>query len=224
MSPSEKIFEEILNLITAGVYKDGDRIPSENELKEKHGVSRNTVRLALNKLSTLGIIETKRGDGSFIKAAKMNVPLKLMVSNLIFEKQDFDQILEFRRAIEIEAIKLAADRATPKDLGKLRQVLKKMQEMAAIKDMAAFADLDHEMHILFARASQNKMFDSMIEIIHSILTADMRKLLERQGQDIDSLFYHESILFCLENHKPTEAAYFMERHMDVVIERVHQKI
>ena len=76
--------------------------------------------------------------------------------------------------------------------------------------------------MLFAKATGNEMFTSMLEIIQSILTEDMKSFLLNQGTDIDSYFYHESILSCIENKKPEEAGFMMDRHLSAVIERIRK--
>jgi len=212
------VYNEVLESITNGTYKPGDRIPSENELKNFYNVSRNTVRLALNKLNTLSIIETKRGDGRFVRKIGANISLNMMMPTILFEKHDLIDILEFRKAVEVQAIKLAAVRSDDKDIKKLRKLLKRMKKMSY--DMTKFWRVDTDMHIELAKISKNEMFSTMIEIIQDILTNEMKSLLIKQGTDIDSYFYHNLIIECIEKQKPNEAAYLMEKHLDLVIDRV----
>lgn len=213
----DRIYDELLHQIASGAYQPGTKLPSENELKDRYGTSRNTVRLALNRLNTLGILEIRRGDGSYVCKMGSNVSLRTMVPTILFEKHDLGDILEFRKGIEVQSARLAALRATEEDIRKLRICLKRMKKL--LDNMREFADADTEMHIQIAKASKNEMFSSMMEIIQSILTDEMKGLLVSQGTDIDSYFYHESILACIENHKPEEAAFMMERHLDLVMER-----
>lgn len=219
---SEEIFSKLLEQITNGTYQPGDKIPSENELRTLYGVSRNTIRAVLNKLNTLGIIETRRGDGSYVRHHGANIPLRMMTPNLVFAKHDLIDILEFRRGIEIEGVKLAAVRASEEDIATLKALMKSMK--ASTDDMRRFSELDTEMHIMFAKASKNEMFANMMEIVHTILTNDMKNLLVAQGADIDSVFYHESIISCIEHRKPTEAAFLIERHLTLIIERVQNQM
>lgn len=64
---SQKIAAELRNLITNSTYSSGDKLPSENELCKQFGVSRSTVRSALKQLEALGLIETRRASGSYVK-------------------------------------------------------------------------------------------------------------------------------------------------------------
>ena len=65
-SIGDQVYQQMKDQIVNGEWKAGDRLPSENELAEQFGVSRVTVRGALQKLAALGLIETKLGDGSYV--------------------------------------------------------------------------------------------------------------------------------------------------------------
>ena len=215
---SDSVFNNMLDAITGGVYEPGQRLPSENSLREQFGVSRNTIRLVLNKLCALGILETQRGTGTFVRKAGANVSLKQMAPSLVFENHDLDIVLEFRKAIEVYAVKLAALRRSDADIRKMRGFLKKMRQTS--HTMTQFEKADWDMHLQLAKATGNEMFASMMEIIHNVLTGEMKIMLNKQGRDIDSLFYHSAILDCIVMQKPDEAAYLMEKHISLVIERV----
>ncbi len=219
---SQKMYDELVLFITNGTYKCGEKIPSENDLKDHYKLSRNSVRLVLNRLKTMGLIETRRGDGSYVRKPGANLSLQSQIPTLLYEKHDLIDLMEFRKGVEVEAAKLASLRATEDDIKQMRAALANMKRN--IMKMDDFSIADEKMHILFARATKNEVFESMVNIIQSILTGDMKQLLVNQGMDIDSYFYHESILSCIENKKPEEAAYLMDKHLSHVIERLRQNI
>ena len=215
---SDSVFNDVLDAITGGIYEPGQRLPSENTLREQHGVSRNTIRLVLNKLCALGILETRRGNGTYVRKAGANVPLTQMAPSLVFENHDLASVLEFRKAIEVYAVKLASLRRTDADIRKMRGFLKKMRQTSHA--MTQFEKADWDMHLQIAKATGNEMFASMMEIIHNVLTSEMKIMLNKQGRDIDSLFYHGAVVDCIAKQKPDEAAYMMEKHLSLIIERV----
>lgn len=214
------VYDELVRLITDGVFPEGSKIPSENELHVRFGVSRNTIRLVLNRLRTMGMIETRRGDGSYVKKMGANLLLASEVPTLLYQKHDFIDILEFRKGVEIESVKIASKRRSDDDILQMRGALLQMKRNIMVMDKFFIAD--DQMHMLFAKATGNEMFTSMLEIIQSILTEDMKSFLLNQGTDIDSYFYHESILSCIENKKPEEAGFMMDRHLSAVIERIRK--
>ena len=87
-------------------------------------------------------------------------------------------------------------------------------------NMGDLAAAHKEFHTAVARASHNKMFCVMMGIINAMLLPELQNYLSAQGRDVDSAFYHEMVLMCILNRKPDEAAFFMERHLSLVIERL----
>lgn len=212
------VYSDLMEAVMNGTYPSGSRLPSENELKEKYGVSRNTVRLAISRLNTLGILETRRGDGTYVRRQGIDYMLRTATPIVALQTYDLMSILEFRKGLEVEAVRLAAERATPENL---RQLHRCLQQMRQNKDnMVAFSNADAAMHKQLAAASHNELFISMLDVVQHILTNEMQMLLTHQGMDIDSLFYHETIICCIENRKPDEAAFLMSQHLDAVISRM----
>lgn len=214
---ASSVYSDLLEAITNGKYPSGSCLPSENELKEHYGVSRNTIRLAINQLNALGILETKRGAGTYVRRQDVDLMLRTITPIIALKKYDLISILEFRKGLEIEATRLAAMRAEPEDIRELEHYLQKMKQ--TVDDMKAFSAADAAMHKQLAVASHNELFVSILDIVQRILTNDMQSLLVQQGVDIDSLFYHELIIKCIENQKGDEAAYLMSQHLDAVISR-----
>ncbi len=147
----------------------------------------------------------------------------------LIENHDLADVLEFRKAIETYAVKLAALHRDDSDIEKMRGFLKKMQKTARATQqtenvITQFGNADWDMHLQIAKATGNAMFSSMMEIVHNVLTSEMKNMLRRQGGDIDSLFYHNAIFDCIAMQKPDEAAYMMEKHLSLIIERLNHGI
>lgn len=219
-SLTDQIFDGLVRLIIETNMKPGDRLPSENELGERFGVSRNTVRTAINKLNVLGFAETRHGGGTFVKKMGGDAYLNFFIPAALTESGDIMDVLEFRKGIEVQAARLAAERADPEDMAELREIYG--QSVANINDMEKFALYNTMFHARIAKASHNRMFDKMMDIIRSIILSEMQDFQAAQQEDIDSDFYHSMILACISNKKPDEAALFMEKHLEGVIDRVKQ--
>lgn len=99
---TEQVFTQLKQQIISGEWKQGDRLPSENELGEILGVSRVTVRQALQKLTVLGLVETRSGDGSYI-TNNLGALMNIMVPVAYLNNNDVLQVLEFRKVIEAES-------------------------------------------------------------------------------------------------------------------------
>jgi len=207
-------------MLVSGHYKEGDKLPSENELSEKYGVSRNTVRAALNKLKVLGFTETKHGGGTTVRKIGSDMYMNFFVPALLQEDHGVLDVLEFRKGIEVQAVRLAAERADEKDILLLRELLGQAETSNISGEMRDFAFHNTNFHAAIAKASHNSMFEKMMEIISSIIMLKMQDFLYEQGHDIDSAFYHKMVFECILNNKPDEAAFFMDKHLTKIIDRV----
>lgn len=218
----EQTYDNLLNMIITKELRPGDRLPSEMALCETLDVSRNTLRAAINKLGVLGFTETRQGGGTYVKEVDSDVYLNFFVPALLTHNLDLLSVMRFRKGIEVEAARLAAEEATQEDLEIMKKALDICRE--SISSMKDFASTDIDLHYYIARASHNKMFEKMMEIIRVMILPEMKNFIAVQGADIDSAFYHEMILRCIVEHKPDEAAYFMERHMAAIIDRVREYV
>ena len=207
---TDSVYRQILEQIIAGRYRPGDRIPTENELKETFNVSRNTIRAALNRLNTLGILETRRGDGTYVCKPSMGMYINSFIPAMLINEDSFLEILEFRRAIEIAATRMAAERADENDIKALQHYL----------DISLSAGNNIDFHVQIAKASKSQIFASMMELIKYIMTSKMVDFLQFTRNDRNSSFYHYMILECIKRQKPDEAAFMMEKHMNELVNSV----
>lgn len=219
---AEQVYEDLINMIVEEGYKPGDRFPSESVLCERFSVSRNTLRSALNKLQVLGLAETMKGGGTYLKEVDSDVYLNFFMPAVLTSNIDLLEAMEFRRGIEVESARLAAKNADEEDIKELYSYIEGCKEN--IDDMLSFETANNNFHFGIAKASKSKMFVRIEMIIHKMTSTSMKKYLSKQGADIDSTFYHEMIMKCIIEHKPDEAAYFMDRHMQHLVERVRKYI
>lgn len=218
----EQVYDQLVQIIIQKELKPGDRLPSEVVLCERMGVSRNTLRAALNKLDALGFTVSRQGGGTYVKEVDSDVYLNFFVPALLTHNLNILEVMQFRKGIEVEAARLAACNATEEDIAELRDLLELCKDNLAVMD--SFATANTEFHAAVAKASHNMMFKKMMEIIRMMLLPELQNFLLDQGADMDSTFYHEMILRCIIEKKPDEAAYFMERHLTLVIKRVGEYV
>ena len=115
-SVSQQVFDQLREQILSGGWKPGDKLPSENELAAQFGVSRVTVRNALQRLSGLGLLETRFGEGSFIRGPEAGAALNQLVPMLYLGQETLRDILTFRRIVEGPICEIACRRATDREI------------------------------------------------------------------------------------------------------------
>lgn len=111
----DEIADSIKNSIKEGEWKLKERLPSEKELSEMFGVNRLTIRMALQKLSAQGIVETRVGEGTYVKDFSFRKYIG-EVSDFYLKPEMIDNVCEYRKALEVECARLAMERASPEEI------------------------------------------------------------------------------------------------------------
>ena len=124
----EQVFQQLLSKIQSGEWKPGEKLPSENELTKAMGVSRITVREAIQKLVAINLVETYQGKGSFVKNVNSNSYLKSMTPMLMMDNEDVRSVLEYRKIMEVGIIDAVIERASDSDIKVLERLTGKMHQ------------------------------------------------------------------------------------------------
>jgi len=161
-----KIIEQVWDLIKEGRLKPGDKLPPEQVLAEKFGTSRPSVREALSALEILGITESRGGKGNFIKN-NFNFPLYEQKFRELEEEESPFELLEARKAVEIEIADLAAKKVTKEDIDAISESLNKMKD--TLNNIPKMMEFDREFHLNIARAAHNNLLFSMMAYLSNLL-------------------------------------------------------
>ncbi|MGG1661697.1 FadR/GntR family transcriptional regulator [Brevibacillus sp. NRS-1366] len=160
----KQVVEQLVQRIEALSWPVGERIPPEPELAEQLGVSRNTLREAVQALIHTGMLEARQGDGTYVRSSSefgAAMQRRLQRSTVL-------EILEVRHGLEREMARLAALRRTDEDLEVIRQKLSRSQSLR--HDAEAYTLADVELHMAIAAATYNGMmidlYKNMTESLH----------------------------------------------------------
>lgn len=132
-----EIVKQLRMLISKEALKPGDKIPSERELSERLNVGRSSVREALRALELLGLIETRRGEGTFIRDFHGNQLVQLLGTFVLQDEKAIKDVLETRHSIEMDCIRLVMIRCNDSHFNKLRALL----QMGSVKDEQFFYEI-----------------------------------------------------------------------------------
>jgi len=213
--PADTIIQQIKNLISSGILKPGDRLPSERALVERFGVGRGHIREAIKKLEFYGILKTMPQSGTFV--ANLGVKaLEGLISNILnLEKEDFESLMETRGLLEVHAARLAANRASSEEIEEIAKAHNEFKKRVEMGDSGLEEDLIF--HLKIAEFSKNSVLKSLI----SLLTTDIINLTRKYDTCGDGRFRvaleeHESVLEGIERREPEKAAEAMAEHMRMV--------
>lgn len=164
---SELALEYIEKKIFTREWRPGDKISSEKILEEEIGVSRSSIRSAVEKLVALNMLEKKPGDGTYVNKIDSESLLNTFLPLIAFSETSYYEILQCRMQLDILAIDLFIDNMVSKDLKDLKNL--HMGMIDSVNDRERFIELDMEFHKTIAKGSGNKTLYLMSNILYSIL-------------------------------------------------------
>lgn len=206
---SENVFEQMKQQLAENEWKPGEKLPSEGALAEMFGVSRVTIRNALQKLVVLGLIETKLGDGSYVRNSGIDSCMNSLMPTIYLE-QNLQEIIEFRLVIETETAALAAQRVTEEDVKKLRMYIDRMEQ--AQNDYAKLAKIDYDFHYAIAEVTQNPLVIRSYSIVMEALSSAMVRIVERMSGEWGKIS-HPKIVDAIAAKDPESARNYMRSHI-----------
>ena len=208
---SDKTADRIYDMIKEkGAFAPGDKLPNEIELSKILGVSRTTLREAVKILVTAGILEIKRGKGTFVSENAENVDKTNLDTIDAFKISAMD-IFEIRLIIEPEAAFLAAQRATDEEL---KDILKK--GMAVEKKLIKNQDRTEEeymFHKSIADAAHNQFMSELLPIIFNAIDTGVKISKEIKEITTNTLYDHRTIMSFMENRDAEGAKTAMKLHI-----------
>lgn len=154
--------ESLKQYIEANQLKAGDPLPPETFLAQQLGVGRNSMREAIKALESLGILETRRGIGVFVKEFSFKPLLDNLAYGLQDSLRDVEELREIRRVLETGLIGKTIEMIAETDLAALRDVTARMKARAERQE--SFAKEDQQFHQLLFRCQNNHMLSALIDI------------------------------------------------------------
>jgi GntR family transcriptional repressor for pyruvate dehydrogenase complex len=215
MTVPDSIFENLCDLIASGTLRAGQRLPAERQLASILGVSRTSIREALRTLETLGMTQTRRGSGSYLKE---NVA---SLSHYFMRKQtpkayELNELVEARISLECEVVSLATRRVTQKSKEALQALL---DHQKTLEDADSFLKADFAFHELIARISGNFFLLEMLKTIRELLLEFNQEVIKRPDQRFVALQHHQRIYRAICEEDPDKARLAMSRHLKNILEK-----
>ena len=173
----ESVVQSVINRLTdamrAKELRPGDKIPPEPELAESLGVARSSVREAIKILTYLGVLESKRSEGTFVCNGYKESMIDPMVYGIILNQDSFENLMELREMTEAGMMRLAIDHHDEEELIELEEILNEMK--TAIEDpddpVDAFFESDNRFHDKIAEMGKNPMADKINRVVRSLTYA-----------------------------------------------------
>ena len=213
-SLSDDIAQRISQLIQAGNYEPGARLPTISRMARDFGVGAPTLREALKKLETVGAVNIRHGSGVYVGRS----PDSLLISNPIFEltpsKKLLVDLIDARIPIEMQTASLAARHATDANLAEMERLLTRAGE--SFDDANLLTEVNLAFHRQIAVASGNAVMHQILDVLSSLFRREQRVILDIHGRREDDHGEHLEILAALRARDPELAMKRMQGHLQRV--------
>lgn len=211
----DHVAERLMGVITTGM-RPGDRIESVETLASRYGVSRSVIREAAARLSARGLLEIRQGDGTYVTAPDASTASELFSTLVLRTRQDvrsvFLDVMEFRAALEPEAGRLAAMRATPEDIAAITGAHDRGRRAAAEDDRETLAVADIAFHDALYAASHNAVVEHLMTVMRPLLAEQRTRY--PYSQALTDRNDHEGIVHAVLRRDPDAAAAASRAHVE----------
>ncbi|MBB6217597.1 GntR family transcriptional repressor for pyruvate dehydrogenase complex [Anaerosolibacter carboniphilus] len=210
---SDRIVNQIINMIREGNLKAGDKLPNETILSEQFGVSRGILREALTRLQSQGYIRRKPKDGTYIQE---DIQSKLMNEsvNELLKKATYSDLLDFRETLEMKMVERVIERASDEEIEELFDGL-------GVADNAEIQhNMDHYFHYKLAQASRNIFFMNFIDTYYDLISEIANRSHRDQERRNQIAEEHLAIAKAIANRDKEGARQAVLHHMRMVDKKV----
>jgi GntR family transcriptional repressor for pyruvate dehydrogenase complex len=217
--PHRRLAEEIVDRIERLILNEelhvGDALPSERELAAQLGVSRNILREALGMLVQKGLLEVRPGSGTYVARPNTEFLRDTLDHFIRFNKSALFDLIDARRAIEVEIAEMAARRATDEDRALVSAALERLEK--SVGSLEPYTEADIYFHSTLALVAQNGILELLLDSIRGSLRENISVLVRHHATAVEeAMRYHRRIARAVIEQNPIEARNAMSEHLESV--------
>ena len=210
-SAAETIVEHVRGLLERGQLRPGDRLPPERSLAIETGVSRSSVRVGLRALSTMGIIQSRHGSGTFVADGPPVLESESLHFLAALHGFTRDEMFEARRLVEVGVAALSATRANGEHVAAIAEEVTSMY--ASLDSPHDFLRHDIRFHRAVAAACGNPILTSLVEMLSEVFYERRRETVGRARDLRESADMHRRIYMAIRQRDAAGARELMDRHL-----------
>ena len=209
-STLEVIVQQIKDQIKKGILKPGEKLPSERKLADLLGVSRASVREAIQALAFSGYLEVIQGKGTYI--LEMAIKYDEIVNFFSeFSNYSLDYLMEARIMLEGEFARLAALNASQEEIDVIEKIF---NEIAKSKDLNSFVVKDLEFHLTIAKATHNPFMNGLMKIIGEMLYKETKKIIKiSKDTRVNTIETTRNLVQAIKQRNAEQAKELMSEHI-----------
>ena len=210
----EQITERLCARILRGGLEPGDVLGAERKLAEEFGVSYDTIRESVQRLRALGIISSKQRVGLVVNKAEPVQLFSQLMPFMAYSQDDFDQLLEFRIAIEIGAVALTVERVREDILLQMESTIEPFEQLQKEGRILEADVYDLEFHSLLLKASSNELLSGLHSVISKYFqkSSNVFPVLTKHANP-ERTGDHRNLLKAIKQKKTFEAIEILQQHL-----------
>lgn len=211
---ADSVIDEIRRMMMNGDLKKGDKLPNQSQFAAQLGVSRPSLREALNTLMLLGAIEQRPGFGTVIRSVGPLMFTEHLSPPLVSDHQATLELIESRRFLEVDIVEIAVQNAEDEEIRQLGRIVSEMTQALNKGRIEDYTDLDLAMHYKIVEATHNRFMIYMFVNLRGIMEQFMRETFSvLPGLLHRSLRFHTRIYEGIRDRSAKKATSNMNRHI-----------
>ncbi len=214
----KSVQESIRSHISENNMRAGDPLPPETELAQSLGVSRNSVREAIKGLESMGILETRRGSGMFVRAFSLEPLLESLPYGLMQDLRELSELLDLRCVLETGMIGDVVHSLHQEQVTALQDNLARMRALA--EQGKGFPDEDREFHRLLFLSMNNGVLLKLLDIFWLVLRKAEDPLDLKDTDPMRTYRNHVAIVEAVSARDTSGARLALEHHYEGIRERL----
>lgn len=218
----EQVARYIREQIHSGHFTEGYKLPSERRLAEQFGVSRVVVREAVKVLHTMGLVESRRGSGVYVRNDPIPTVSRALTLSVTPEEESIQGLFELRESLEVLAARLAAARRTQAQLTAIEGALADNLRAVARGDAAATHVADQQFHAAIGEVSGNPYLAAVLGAVWHI-KEDLEPMVFTEALMFGGV-YHTRITEAIRARASDDAAAIMAEHIQGTADRWRREI
>jgi GntR family transcriptional repressor for pyruvate dehydrogenase complex len=223
-SATTKVFKALYEMIASGRYPRGQKLPPQEELARQFGVSRNTLREAVNQLSAMGLLSSQQGVGTVVEPPSPGGYLSSLSGQFLLDPLSVREFIEARICIERNAVRLAVARAGAEDVERLRMTLEHQRRALKRGDTAEFTRHDAAFHLELTKICGNRVLLKFLQTIHDMLQRFIGEVAQLPGAIEDALGFHTRVTEAIAAGDADRAEREMVLHLFNVVRRIESNM
>jgi GntR family transcriptional repressor for pyruvate dehydrogenase complex len=209
---TSQVIDYVLGLIKSGEIKPGERLPTENDLTQSLGVSRTCVREAIKSLESLGLVSVRQRIGAIVLQPSPTNLLNAEQFSVAIQSQQTDDLIEFRKIMEVGLASLAAEKADVPDLERMKVALDRYKAEMATNGVDCNTDMSF--HTALAQASKNPIAVLVWQMLSTRLAETLSRTSTLPHVYEDTLRDHERIYRAIKSGNSRKARKAMRVHLE----------